>query len=91
MCGQSVYLHRPSTVFSSTINNEKDSTYAFCYLQHFLMMSSARILSMIAFLAALFSLALSVPLAVRDVYTPPVLYPHNGTVWKVGQRHNVTW
>ncbi|KAK7469368.1 hypothetical protein VKT23_003843 [Stygiomarasmius scandens] len=54
-------------------------------------MSSARVLSMIAFLVALFSLALSAPLAVRDVYAPPVLYPHNGTVWKVGQRHNVTW
>jgi len=27
----------------------------------------------------------------RDVFTPPVLYPHNGTVWYSGQRHNVTW
>ncbi|KAJ6582367.1 hypothetical protein B0H19DRAFT_877952, partial [Mycena capillaripes] len=27
----------------------------------------------------------------RDVYVPPVLYPHDGTVWTVGQRHNVTW
>jgi hypothetical protein len=27
----------------------------------------------------------------RDVFTPPVLYPHNGTVWKIGQHHNVTW
>ncbi|TBU35383.1 hypothetical protein BD311DRAFT_743895 [Dichomitus squalens] len=27
----------------------------------------------------------------RDVFTPPVLYPHNGTVWTIGQRHNVTW
>ncbi|CAL1705785.1 unnamed protein product [Somion occarium] len=27
----------------------------------------------------------------RDVYVPPVLYPHTGTVWKSGQRHNVTW
>ncbi|OCH93447.1 hypothetical protein OBBRIDRAFT_749692 [Obba rivulosa] len=27
----------------------------------------------------------------RDVFVPPVLYPHNGTVWKKGQRHNVTW
>ncbi|KAG5634937.1 hypothetical protein H0H81_000269, partial [Sphagnurus paluster] len=29
--------------------------------------------------------------AKRDVYTPPVLYPHAGTVWNVGERHNVTW
>ncbi|KAF8888046.1 hypothetical protein BD779DRAFT_475144 [Infundibulicybe gibba] len=27
----------------------------------------------------------------RDVFTPPVLYPHAGTVWFVGQRQNVTW
>lgn len=27
----------------------------------------------------------------RDVYSPPVLYPHAGTVWYSGQRHNVTW
>ncbi|OBZ69166.1 hypothetical protein A0H81_10913 [Grifola frondosa] len=27
----------------------------------------------------------------RDVYVPPVLYPHNGTVWTTGQHHNVTW
>lgn len=27
----------------------------------------------------------------RDVFVPPITYPHAGTVWKVGQRHNVTW
>ncbi|KAI0647635.1 hypothetical protein C8Q79DRAFT_907093 [Trametes meyenii] len=27
----------------------------------------------------------------RDVFVPPVLYPHAGTVWSKGQRHNVTW
>ncbi|KAI0672647.1 hypothetical protein C8Q78DRAFT_1020639 [Trametes maxima] len=27
----------------------------------------------------------------RDVYVPPVLYPHAGTVWYKGQTHNVTW
>lgn len=27
----------------------------------------------------------------RDVFVPPVLYPHKGTVWTKGQRHNVTW
>jgi hypothetical protein len=27
----------------------------------------------------------------RDVFVPPVLYPHAGTVWTFGQRHNVTW
>lgn len=27
----------------------------------------------------------------RDVFVPPVLYPRAGTVWKVGEVHNVTW
>ena len=27
----------------------------------------------------------------RDVWTPPILYPHNGTVWRSGDRHNITW
>ncbi|TFK34052.1 hypothetical protein BDQ12DRAFT_690311 [Crucibulum laeve] len=27
----------------------------------------------------------------RDVFVPPVLYPHTGTVWKILARHNVTW
>ncbi|KAI0066452.1 hypothetical protein BV25DRAFT_1912525 [Artomyces pyxidatus] len=46
------------------------------------------------FAAAFLSLAAAAPLAsleLRDVYTPPVLYPHAGTVWKIGNHHNVTW
>ncbi|KAI0636381.1 hypothetical protein C8Q77DRAFT_1092437 [Trametes polyzona] len=35
--------------------------------------------------------ALAASLEKRDVFVPPVLYPHAGTVWTVGQRHNVTW
>ena len=31
------------------------------------------------------------PLDKKDVYVPKVLYPHSGTVWYSGQRHNVTW
>ncbi|KAJ7124387.1 hypothetical protein C8R44DRAFT_980677 [Mycena epipterygia] len=27
----------------------------------------------------------------RDVFVPPILYPHAGTVWFSFQRHNVTW
>ncbi|KAF9465755.1 hypothetical protein BDZ94DRAFT_300949 [Collybia nuda] len=42
-------------------------------------------------LFALFSIAASAPLAARDVYVPPVLYPNANTVWKAGSRHNVTW
>ncbi|KAJ7923454.1 hypothetical protein B0H13DRAFT_2230169 [Mycena leptocephala] len=41
--------------------------------------------------AAALAAVQATPLMPRDVYVPPVLYPHNGTVWFVGQRHNVTW
>jgi hypothetical protein len=40
------------------------------------------------------ALVAATPLALhekRDVFVPPVLYPHAGTVWFVGQTHNVTW
>ncbi|KAI0066451.1 hypothetical protein BV25DRAFT_1820403 [Artomyces pyxidatus] len=45
------------------------------------------------FAATLLSLVTAAPLAsleLRDVYAPPVLYPHAGTIWKVGNYHNVT-
>ncbi|KAI0812588.1 hypothetical protein BC629DRAFT_946967 [Irpex lacteus] len=35
--------------------------------------------------------AAPVELPTRDVWAPKVLYPHAGTVWTSGQRHNVTW
>ncbi|KAF7299606.1 hypothetical protein HMN09_00966000 [Mycena chlorophos] len=38
------------------------------------------------------SLVFSAPTpAIRDVFSPPVTYPHKGTVWKVGKRYTVTW
>ncbi|GLB40128.1 putative fungal specific transcription factor [Lyophyllum shimeji] len=37
------------------------------------------------------TLAFPSPRSTQDVYVPPVTYPHEGTVWKVRQRHNVTW
>ena len=43
------------------------------------------------FTVALISLVAAAPLAVRDVYVPPITYPHAGTVWKIGSSHNVTW
>ncbi|EIN12651.1 hypothetical protein PUNSTDRAFT_49940 [Punctularia strigosozonata HHB-11173 SS5] len=49
---------------------------------------------MLALFVSLFaSLAAALPVSLepRDVYVPPVLYPHAGTVWKVGAHHNVTW
>ncbi|KAJ7227733.1 hypothetical protein B0H12DRAFT_1205231 [Mycena haematopus] len=49
--------------------------------------------SIFTFLAAIAAptVVRAMPFESRDVYTPPVLYPHDGTVWYVGQRHNVTW
>lgn len=44
-------------------------------------------------LLSAFSLVSATPLTPEDrvVFAPHVTYPHTGTVWKVGQRHNVTW
>ncbi|KAI0326016.1 hypothetical protein GY45DRAFT_1329520 [Cubamyces sp. BRFM 1775] len=46
-----------------------------------------------AFFGVLFQFAAALPAEMerRDVFTPPVLYPHAGTVWYKGQTHNVTW
>ncbi|KAJ7625385.1 hypothetical protein DFH06DRAFT_1339729 [Mycena polygramma] len=41
---------------------------------------------------AIFSLVASAPApSPRDVFSPPVLYPGNGTVWRIGHTYNVTW
>ncbi|KAI0351565.1 hypothetical protein OH77DRAFT_1498514 [Trametes cingulata] len=51
----------------------------------------------LALFASLAQLVFAAPAALvaslekRDVFVPPVLYPHAGTVWTKGQRHNVTW
>ncbi|THH18120.1 hypothetical protein EW146_g2817 [Bondarzewia mesenterica] len=44
-------------------------------------------------LVALFSLVAATPIVLipLDIYTPPVLDPHTGTVWTVGNQYNVTW
>ncbi|KAE9405713.1 hypothetical protein BT96DRAFT_915917 [Gymnopus androsaceus JB14] len=31
------------------------------------------------------------PIQKRDVFTPPITYPTNTTVWNKGEVHNVTW
>ncbi|KAJ7147135.1 hypothetical protein C8R43DRAFT_953327 [Mycena crocata] len=56
------------------------------------MTSSSAFTLFLLILFAIFSLVASVPTPLqRDVFSPPVLYPRNGTVWRVGERHNVTW
>ncbi|KAJ7625735.1 hypothetical protein FB45DRAFT_1030071 [Roridomyces roridus] len=44
-----------------------------------------------AFVASALAGASATPLTTRTVFTPPVTYPHAGTVWFSGQTHNVTW
>jgi hypothetical protein len=41
----------------------------------------------VCLLASVFAL----PLQTRDVYAPPILYPTEGTVWKVGDNQTVKW
>lgn len=43
------------------------------------------------FFLALVAVVSAGPIMKRDVFVPPVTYPHQGTVWKVGSKHNVTW
>ncbi|KAF7298884.1 hypothetical protein MIND_00836400 [Mycena indigotica] len=44
------------------------------------------------FLTLLITVSTAAPaLPQRDVFSPPVTYPRSGTVWRVGERHNVTW
>ena len=55
------------------------------------MMFTMQQLPVFSFLLSFLAVVSALPLAVRDVFVPPVTYPHTGTVWKVGQHHNVTW
>lgn len=55
-----------------------------------------KLLSLSAFLALSASLVAASPFDLdldkrAVVWSPPITYPHAGTVWKVGNRHNVTW
>jgi hypothetical protein len=57
---------------------------------------SLLIMKFMTLLSTLFAAAAAVSsapteLAARDVWAPKILYPHAGTVWYSGQRHNVTW
>ncbi|EIM89685.1 uncharacterized protein STEHIDRAFT_108363 [Stereum hirsutum FP-91666 SS1] len=47
----------------------------------------------LATFATLLSLVSAAPVDIfkRDVFVPPITYPHAGTVWAVNSHHNVTW
>ena len=53
---------------------------------------SATVLFVAAFGTFFFQTASAAPVVEqRDVYTPRVTYPHQGTVWYRGQTHNIKW
>ncbi|PBK66697.1 hypothetical protein ARMSODRAFT_959839 [Armillaria solidipes] len=49
--------------------------------------------SLVFAFVSVFTLVFAIPVNLdkRDVFVPPILYPHSGTVWTINQRHNVTW
>ncbi|KAG7443491.1 uncharacterized protein BT62DRAFT_903123 [Guyanagaster necrorhizus] len=49
--------------------------------------------SLLLAVVSFFTVALAIPVNLdkRDVFVPPILYPHSGTVWTINERHNVTW
>ncbi|KAI5118693.1 hypothetical protein M0805_003350 [Coniferiporia weirii] len=58
------------------------------------MLSASRILiTFFAVLASLFFLASALPVNLqrRDIWDPKVLYPHELTIWKVGNKYDVVW
>ncbi|KAJ7103885.1 hypothetical protein C8R44DRAFT_808305 [Mycena epipterygia] len=77
--GRSLLFIRCSFSFHDTTIHPSSTTMKFA-LTH--------VLALVA--AAVHAMPLTT-LETRDVFTPPVTYPHAGTVWFVGQTHNVTW
>ena len=55
------------------------------------MFKSVMQLSLFSFLLSLLAFAYALPIAIRDVFVPPVTSPATGTVWTVGSQQNVTW
>ncbi|KAJ7784374.1 hypothetical protein B0H16DRAFT_1876839 [Mycena metata] len=56
------------------------------------MISTSALTTFFIALFTILSLVASAPTpAPRDVFSPPVLYPGKGTVWKMGHTYNVTW
>ena len=47
--------------------------------------------SLFSVMLSLFAMAFALPLAVRDVFVPPVTSPTTGDIWTIGSQQNVTW
>ena len=55
------------------------------------MVKSIMQFSVFSFLLSLLAFAYALPIAVRDVFVPPVTSPTSDTVWTIGSQQNVTW
>ncbi|KAI0712265.1 hypothetical protein C8Q76DRAFT_482408 [Earliella scabrosa] len=55
------------------------------------MFNSVMQFSVFTFVLSLLAVVSALPLAVRDVFVPPVTSPSTGTVWTIGSQQNVTW
>ncbi|KAI0685043.1 hypothetical protein BC835DRAFT_1386245 [Cytidiella melzeri] len=55
------------------------------------MKFTSTVSTLFVFAAAIIVSAAPLSQPTRDVWDPKVLYPHAGTVWNSGERHNVTW
>lgn len=80
----------PTQPVSSTIHFPSDSKPRFVLHPFYTMQFTSASLFALLFAVSITSAA-PLSLDARDVYAPPVSYPHTGTVWKVGATHNVTW
>ena len=47
--------------------------------------------ALVFFFLGLLAVVSAAPMAKRQVFAPPILYPEAGTVWKIGETYNVTW
>jgi len=83
----------PQTSFVSVLAYLPYLTHRSTYLSSSIMQFTTSFTSLVIALAAATTSVLAIPLELqkRDVWDPKILYPHAGTVWKLGATHNVTW
>ena len=48
-------------------------------------------LTVFSFILSLLAFAYALPIAIRDVFVPPVTSPTTGDVWTIGTQQNITW
>ena len=55
------------------------------------MFKSIMQLTVFSFMLSLLAFAYALPIAIRDVFVPPVTSPTTGDQWSIGSQQNVTW